>query len=122
MAQPQVKFRCGHWTTKPSTANRCPTTRIYLSYCDNCVRRSIMPRHIEIVNRYREQKNLLEDIIAEKQRIRDAPGALANPQLDFHMGQLTAARWRLTTVEELESAEINLAWTVYDILWPGQRS
>ena len=81
-----------------------------------------MPRVIEILNRYSSQKIPLMNMIVQKQRIRDAPDALANPQLDFHMGQLTAARWRLTTVEGLEKTELDLAWATYDNLWPGQRS
>lgn len=120
MTQPPVKFRCGHWTFNPSTADRCPTTRTYLSNCHVCVRHNIFPRYNEIIRRYREQKAPLESLIADKQRIRDASDAHKNPFLVGHMRQLTAARWQLTDIEALERAEVTLAWKAYYVLWPRE--
>lgn len=81
-----------------------------------------MPRHNEIVLRYRDQKNALENVIAEKQRIRDAPGAHNNPHLEYHLGQLSRARWQLCALEDSERAEIDGVWTAYYVLWPGARA
>ncbi len=117
MAPQSARFLCNHWRSRLPTSRPLPTGT-YPNSCDHCIHTHAQTRHAAIVFRYLREKNRLEAIIAEKQRISNT-NFRDSARFEAHLDELTSVRRQLMAIESAEADEIRAAWNVYNELWPS---